>query len=62
MVPRDDPKDLQPPTRYKPRRVRQLTEAEIKAAADRAEAPSRLATARGTDDRSNSTGSKPIRR
>ncbi len=37
-MPRNDPKDLQPPIEYKMRHVaRSLTEGEIKAAADRAE-------------------------
>jgi hypothetical protein len=54
-VPRDDPKDLQPPIKYKLRRARHLTEAEVKAAADRAEARSRLT--QQTDDPSNSRGS-----
>jgi hypothetical protein len=53
---RNDPKDLLPPIKYKARRVaRQLTEAEIKAAADRAEARSKLT--QRTDDPSNSRGS-----
>ena len=43
-MPSNDPKDLHPPIKYKPRRgARELSKAEIKAAADRAEARSRLA-------------------
>ena len=38
-MPVNDAKDLRPPIKYKPRRVaRELSKAEIKAAADRAEA------------------------
>ena len=38
-MPRNDPNDLQPPLKYKIRRVpRPLTMGEVKAAADRAEA------------------------
>ena len=48
-MPRNDATDLRPPMQYKPRRVaRSLSYAEIKAAADRAEARSRL-----TDHQSN---------
>jgi hypothetical protein len=48
-MPRNDPSDLRAPMHYKPRRVaRPLTYAEIKAAADRAEARSRP-----TDHQSN---------
>jgi hypothetical protein len=44
-MPVNDPKDLRPPIKYKPRRVaRELCKAEIKAAADRAEARSIRAT------------------
>ena len=39
LMPKSDPKDLCPPAKYKPRRgARALSAAEIKAAADRAEA------------------------
>jgi hypothetical protein len=42
-MPKSDLKDLCPPAKYKPRRgVRPLSAAEIKAAADRAEARSKL--------------------
>jgi len=42
-MPKSDPKDLCPPAKYKPRReARALSAAEIKAAADRAEARSKL--------------------
>jgi hypothetical protein len=42
-MPRNDPSDIRPPIQYKPRRAaRPLSYAEIKAAADRAEARSRL--------------------
>jgi hypothetical protein len=59
-MPSNDPKDLRPPIKYKPRRVaRQLSEAEIKAAADRAEARSSPTTVHQTDEPSNSSGSKP---
>jgi hypothetical protein len=57
-MPRNDRKDLQPPTLYKERRVaRPLTEGEIKAAADRAEA--RAMRTQLTDDRANSSVTKP---
>jgi hypothetical protein len=47
----NDPKDLRPPVKYKPRPVaRQLSRTEIKAAADRAEARSIRATTQPTDD------------
>jgi hypothetical protein len=50
-MPRTEPNDLRPPIQYKPRRAaRQLSEAEIKAAADRAEARSVLAANRLADD------------
>jgi hypothetical protein len=40
-MPSNDPKDLHPPVKYKPRpAARQMSKAEIKAAADRAEARS----------------------
>jgi hypothetical protein len=53
-MPNNDPKDLHSPVKYKPRRVaRQLSKGEIKAAADRAEARSILATTRLTDDPPN---------
>src|SRR5262249_49612846 len=43
LMPKSDPKDLCPPAKYKPRRgARPLSAAEIKAAADRAEARSKL--------------------
>jgi hypothetical protein len=46
-MPVNDPKDLRPPVKYKPRPVaRQLSRAEITAAADRAEARSTRGTAR----------------
>jgi len=42
-MPRNDPKDLCPPAQYKAHRmVRPLSAAEVKAAADRAEARSKL--------------------
>jgi hypothetical protein len=48
---RNEPNDLRPPIQYKPRRLaRQLSEAEIKAAADRAEARSILTANRLADD------------
>ena len=54
-MPSNDPKDLRPPMKYKPRPVaRQLSRAEIKAAADRAEARSIRATAQVTNDPPNS--------
>jgi hypothetical protein len=50
-MPRNEPNDLRPPVQYKPRRAaRQLSEAEIKAAADRAEARSILTANRLSDD------------
>jgi hypothetical protein len=46
-MPRNDPKDLLPPMKYKVRHVpRPLTDAEIKAAADRAEVRSMLTATR----------------
>src|SRR5262249_57463490 len=43
LMPKSDPKALCPPAKYKPRRgARALSAAEIKAAADRAEARSKL--------------------
>jgi hypothetical protein len=58
-MPRNDLNDLRPAVQYKPRRVaRQLTQFEIKAAADRAEARSILTAARLTDDPRSSV-SKP---
>ena len=58
-MPRNDPKDLQPPAKYKARCVaRQLTKAEIKAAADRAEARSMLTATRLTDNPRNSSAAK----
>jgi hypothetical protein len=58
-MPSNDPKDLRPPIKYKPRRVaRQLSEAEIKAAADRAEARSILAATRQSDDPPNANATK----
>src|SRR5215467_16072524 len=57
LMPKSDPKDLCPPAKYKPRRdARPLSAAEIKAAADRAEARSKLtaqysATKRKTKER-----------
>jgi len=57
---RNDPKDLLPPTKYKARRAaRQLSEAEIKAAVDRAEARSMLTAARLTDDPRSSSTARP---
>ena len=57
-MPRNDPKDLQAPMQYKERRVpRSLTEAEIKAAAERAEA--RAMRSQLIDDRANSGVPKP---
>ena len=59
-MPPNDPKDLLPPMRYKERRVaRQLTKAEIKAAADRAEARSMLTATRLTDDPRIAKASRP---
>jgi hypothetical protein len=50
-MPVNDPKDLRPPVKYKPRPVaRQLSRAEIKAAADRAEARSIRATVQVAND------------
>jgi hypothetical protein len=50
-MPVNDPKDLRPPVKYKPRPVaRQLSRAEIKAAADRAEARSIRATTQVAKD------------
>jgi hypothetical protein len=50
-MPVNDPKDLRPPVKYKPRPVaRQLSRAEIKAAADRAEARSIRATTQVAND------------
>jgi hypothetical protein len=61
-MPRSDPKDLLPPKNYKERRVaRELTKAEIKAAADRAEARSMLASTRLNDDPPNVGTSKAER-
>ena len=54
-MPVDDPKDLRSPATYKPRPVaRQLSRAEIKAAADRAEARSIRDTAQVANDPPNS--------
>jgi hypothetical protein len=54
-MPANDPKDLRPPVKSKPRPVaRQLSEAEVKAAADRAEARSIRATAQIANDPPNS--------
>ena len=53
-MPVNDAKDLRPPIKYKPRRVaRELSKAEIKAAADRAEARSIRASTHLTDDPRN---------
>jgi hypothetical protein len=50
-MPSNDPKEAHPPVKYKPRHVaRQMSRAEIKAAADRAEARSIRATTQPTDD------------
>jgi hypothetical protein len=50
-MPSNDPKEVYPPVKYKPRHVaRQMSRAEIKAAADRAEARSIRATTQPTDD------------
>ena len=55
-MPVNDPKDLRPPVKYKPRPVaRQLGRAEIKAAADRAEARSMRATAQVANDPPNAS-------
>jgi hypothetical protein len=52
-MPSNDPKELHPPVKYKPRPVaRQMSKAEIKAVADRAEARSIRATTQ--DDPRNS--------
>ena len=57
-MPRNDRKDLQPPIRYKERRLaRPLTRGEIKAAVDRAEA--RAMQTQLADDRANSNVTKP---
>jgi hypothetical protein len=54
-MPINDPKDLRSPAKYKPRPVaRQLSRAEIKAAADRAEARSIRGTAQVANDPPNS--------
>jgi hypothetical protein len=54
-MPSNDPKELHPPVKYKPRPVaRQMSKAEIKAAADRAEARLIRATTQPTDDPRNS--------
>ena len=59
-MPRNDPKDLLPPIKYKVRHVpRPLTDAEIKAAADRAEVRSMLTATRPNDDPPDSGASKP---
>jgi hypothetical protein len=53
-MPVNDPKDLRSPAKYKPRPVaRQLSRAEIKAAADRAEARSIRAEAQVANDPPN---------
>ena len=53
-MPRNDPTDLQPPTKYKTWRApRPLSKGEIKAAADRAEA--RAMRTQKTDDPTNSS-------
>ena len=53
-MPRNDSKDLLPPIKYKVRHVpRPLTDAEIKAAADRAEVRSMLTGTRPKDDPPN---------
>jgi hypothetical protein len=50
-MPANDPKDLRPLIKYKPRHVaHELCKAEIKAAADRAEVRSRLTTTRLSGD------------
>jgi hypothetical protein len=57
-MPRNDPNDLRPPIPYKIRHVpRPLTQGEIKAAADRAEA--RAMRTQLTDDPANSSATKP---
>jgi hypothetical protein len=59
-MPPNDPKDLLPPIHYKAKRVaRQLTKAEIKAAADRAEERSMLTATRVTNDPRSSSAAKP---
>ena len=59
-MPRNDLKDLLPRINYRARRVaRHLTEAEIKAAADRAEARSMLTATRLNDDPRISNTSMP---
>ena len=56
-MPVNDPKNLRPPVKYKPQPVaRQLSKAEIKAAADRAEARSIRATSQVANDPPNSLG------
>jgi len=60
MMPRNGPQDLLPPVKYKVRHVpRPLTEAEIKAAADRAEVRSMLTATRPNDNPPNPGASKP---
>jgi hypothetical protein len=54
-MPSHDPKELYSPVKYKPRHVpRQLSKAEIKAAADRAETRSIRATTQAANDPPNS--------
>ena len=56
-MPRNDPKDLQPPIKYKTwRAARPLSQGEIKAAADRAEA--RAIRTQLIDDPANSNATK----
>ncbi len=58
-MPRNDPKDLQPPIKYKPYRVtRPLTQGEIKRAADRAEARA-VQMSQTIEDQSRSNASNP---
>jgi hypothetical protein len=57
-MPRNDPTDLQPPIKYKTwRAARPLTNGEIKAAADRAEA--RAMRTQLTDDQAQHRVTKP---
>jgi hypothetical protein len=59
MTPRNDPSDLQPPIKYKIRRVpRPLTMGEVKSAVDRAEARS-IQMAQTIDDRAKPNRSNP---
>jgi hypothetical protein len=57
-MPRNDPHDLQPPMKYKERRIaRPLSKGEIEAAADRAETGAMRTPL--TDNRANLSAVKP---